>query len=607
MKGAFKLRTPIAKRLVILIVSASTLFALLSVAVQLAFNFSGAVKNAEQWVDEYNQANLSAIERAVWEIDYQLLDDLLQGFVQQQYVSSVNFSTDEGMASGVGEADLSQKFYVYSLDHQGTALGKLTVGLDLSLIKQDIKAQALVILLTNGLKTFLMSLIILLLVGRIVTGDLRRLAEAADQIFTEEQQIVQLPSKLLKRNDEIGLVASSMQQLQQRLQRGLDARLEAEQQLHQHRQVLEETVEQRTSVLNWQTEANQLLSEISLSFLNQTSSNSKALLQRATSAIGSLFPIERVVVLEFERQQAIYRDVWSVPGHLAPIEPVDLSQLSELKRRLVSVAPIVVSDVEKLKRHAPAEYQLLKQYGIKSFVGIPLSDGNKAFGLLNCVSLSYCAIWDDYQVVLLSQFAAAISGLLINEKNDQAMNRLQNELLQVNERLQVLAETDELTGLVNRRPFKRELNRAVTSARRHKTQLAVLMADIDYFKAYNDHYGHVQGDEALKLVAKALTEVVKRSEDCVARVGGEEFAILVSDANQQELPKMAEQVVKEVAKLQIEHADSQVSAVLTISVGGILIEPDDVIDPTKLLELADSCLYKAKHQGRNQAVLDLDV
>ena len=78
MKGAFKLRTPIAKRLVILIVSASTLFALLSVAVQLAFNFSGAVKNVEQWVDEYNQANLSAIERAVWEIDYQLLDDLLQ-------------------------------------------------------------------------------------------------------------------------------------------------------------------------------------------------------------------------------------------------------------------------------------------------------------------------------------------------------------------------------------------------------------------------------------------------------------------------------------------------------------------------------------------------
>ncbi|GDY26992.1 hypothetical protein AHAT_28820 [Agarivorans sp. Toyoura001] len=607
VKGSFKLHTPIAKRLLILIVGASTLFALVSVAVQLAFNFSGAVKNAERWVDEYNQANMAAIERAIWDVDYQLLDELLQGFVQQQYVATVNLSSGDGISLGIGDANLNQKFYVYMLSYRERDIGQLTVGLDLSLIKQDIAEQALVILLTNGLKTFLMSLIILLLLGRLVTGDLRRLAEAADQIFTEEQQIVQLPSKLIQRNDEIGLVASSMQQLQQRLQRGLDARLEAEQQLHQHRQILEETVEQRTALLNWQTEANQLLSEISLSFLNQTPRNSKALLQRATSAIGSLFSVERVVILEFERQQAIYRDVWSVPGHLAPIEPIDLSQLSELKRRLVNVAPIVVNDVEKIKRQAKEEYKLLKQHGIKSFAGFPLSDGNKAFGLLNCVSLSYCALWDEHQIALLGQFAAAISGLLIQEKNALAMARLQNELLQVNERLQVLAETDELTGLVNRRPFKRELNRAIASARRHRSQIAVMMADIDYFKAYNDRYGHLQGDEALKLVAKALSSVVKRSEDCVARVGGEEFAILLSDVNQQDLPQMAERIVQEVSAQNIEHQGSQISEVLTISLGGILVEPDDVLDPTNLLEMADTCLYKAKHQGRNRAVLDLDV
>jgi len=270
------------------------------------------------------------------------------------------------------------------------------------------------------------------------------------------------------------------------------------------------------------------------------------------------------------------------------------------------VAPIVVRDVAKLRRITPNEYALLKKMEINSFIGVPLSDGRKSFGLLACASLKSCVTMDEHQVILLSQFAAAISGLLISEKNHISMARLQNELLQVNERLQVLAETDELTGLVNRRPFKRELSRAVTGARRRKSQFAVMMADIDFFKAYNDHYGHVQGDQALKQVAQALLKVVQRSDDCVARVGGEEFAILVSDAHKKDLPNMAQRIVEAVAKLEIEHLGSQIAKVLTISLGVVLVEPDDVLEPAKLLEMADACLYKAKNQGRNRAILDID-
>ncbi len=497
MAGRFQLKTPIAKRLVILIISASTLFALLSVAIQLAFNYMGAVRHAESWVDDYNRANLATIERAVWQSDQQLLEKLLRGLVQQQYVAAVELNSIGGVDVQLGQQVAKQKSYLYPLNWHGVVLGELRIGLDLSLIKQDITAQALVILFTNGLKTFLMSLIILLLVGYLVTGDLRLLADTADQIFTEQQELVPLPSRLLQRSDEIGLVASSMQQLQQRLQVGLDARMKAEQALQQYHQELEESVQQRTEELNWQTDANQLLSEISLAFLNQKPNNTKALLQRASSAIASLFPVELVAVLEFERQQAVYRDVWALPGQQNPFESIDLSPLGQLKRRMVNVAPIVVRDVAKLRRIAPNEYALLKKMKINSFIGVPLSDGRKSFGLLACASLKSCVTMDEHQVILLSQFAAAVSGLLISEKNHIAMARLQNELLQVNERLQVLAETDELTGLVNRRPFKRELSRAVTGARRRKSQFAVMMADIDFFKAYNDHYGHVQGTKHL--------------------------------------------------------------------------------------------------------------
>ncbi|MGY5451542.1 sensor domain-containing diguanylate cyclase [Agarivorans sp. MS3-6] len=605
-KNAFRLRGPIGKRLVVLIIGTSTLFALLSVAAQLAFNYYAAVKQTEANLSKYSQANKPAIEQAIWDVDYALLDDLLLGFSKQQYVATVNLQTDDGITMKLGKADISQQFHVYPLVYQLQHLGQLSVGLDLSLVKQDIAEQLLVILLTNGLKTFLMSLIILLLVGRIVTSDLRRLAEVADQIFTEQQQLVQLPSKLLQRKDEIGLVASSMQQLQQRLQRGLDARLEAEQQLHQHRQALEETIDQRTAVLNWQNEASQQLSELSLSFLSLKSTNAKTLLQQTTAVIGRLFAVDRVDIIEFERQQAIGKVSWSAAGHARATKPINLSRLDELKHRLIDLSPTLVSDLSELKYQAPKEYQLLKSRGVKSLATFPLSDGNKAFGLLTCTSLNSCSIWPNYKIILLSQFAAAISGLIIKDKNDSAMAHLQNELLQVNERLQVLAETDELTGLVNRRPFKRELNRAIASARRHGSKIAVMMADIDYFKAYNDHYGHPQGDEALKQVAHALVSVVKRSEDCVARVGGEEFALLLCNVDAHELPLMAERIVKQVANLQLEHKGSLVGSVLTISLGGVLVDPKDVIESASLLELADNCLYKAKHQGRNRAVLDVD-
>ncbi|WP_432464001.1 diguanylate cyclase domain-containing protein [Agarivorans sp. QJM3NY_33] len=603
LKALLKSRSPIAKKMVLLIVGASTVFALVSVVVQLAFHFTGAVRHIEQSVDEYNQANITALEQALWYIDYNLVDDLLQALLKQQYVGMLKLEVNDELNIAIGVAELSEKIYVYPLVYQQQNLGQLSVGLDLSVVKRDIVNQALVIFLTNGFKTLLMTLIILLLVTRLVTHDLHRLAKVADQIFTKQQQIVQLPDQLLQRNDEIGLVASSMQQLQHRFQRGLDARLAAELQLHQHREELEATVEQRTALLNWQTEANKLLSEISLSFLTQGSTDE--LLQRALAIIGRLFAVERVCVFTFEGPLAVYRNVWTLFEQEVRLDPIDLEPLRLLNAYLRDATPFTVNDIETVKQQAEPEYELLRERGIKSFAGFPLHDGKQTFGLLSCASLNYRSIWHDHQVTLLSQFATAITSLLVKEKKELALVRLQSELLQANQRLLVLAETDELTGLLNRRPFKRELTRAIASARRHKSKLAVMMADIDYFKAYNDRYGHLQGDEALKLVAKALTSVVQRSEDCVARVGGEEFALLLTDVNQDELPLMARRIVEQVAALQVEHQDSQVSPVLTISLGGVLLNSMSVDDNNEILQMADNCLYDAKHQGRNRAVLDL--
>ena len=171
---------------------------------------------------------------------------------------------------------------------------------------------------------------------------------------------------------------------------------------------------------------------------------------------------------------------------------------------------------------------------------------------------------------------------------------------------QRLAETalqDGLTGIHNRRRFDEHLQRVWGQSIRERKPIALLLADIDHFKAYNDHYGHQAGDEALKAVAGVLGRFARRPLDLAARYGGEEFAIILFDTKREHAERIGEEVMEAVRQLQIPHADSGAAPVLTISMGIACVVPATRRSWTGLIQLADQALYAAKDGGRNRAAV----
>src|SRR6185312_7440370 len=192
---------------------------------------------------------------------------------------------------------------------------------------------------------------------------------------------------------------------------------------------------------------------------------------------------------------------------------------------------------------------------------------------------------------------------------------LQLRLHEMNKALRKAAATDPLTGLANRRHFDEALQREWLRSQRTGAPLSLLMIDVDFFKAYNDHYGHLDGDHCLRGVARALTRVVHRPADVLARYGGEEFAILLPDTHGRGGCGVARYALQEVRSAHLSHVRSQLNGQVTVSVGVSAFELFDQEQPNArrdplleqrfaaadLVAAADQALYASKGGGRNHA------
>ncbi|GAB1256607.1 response regulator [Aurantivibrio plasticivorans] len=195
-----------------------------------------------------------------------------------------------------------------------------------------------------------------------------------------------------------------------------------------------------------------------------------------------------------------------------------------------------------------------------------------------------------------------ISQVILNAKL-RAFGRIcdmQNQLARLNHELQLLSSYDSLTELFNRRAFEEYASRQWEICSRNKEPLALLMIDVDMFKPYNDHYGHQQGDECLKLVAKALDGALSRPGDVVARYGGEEFVAILPSTDVDGATNVAETLCAAVEALQITHEKSDAFGVVTASIGGVSAPKLASITLETLIEEADKLLYESKHNGRNR-------
>lgn len=217
----------------------------------------------------------------------------------------------------------------------------------------------------------------------------------------------------------------------------------------------------------------------------------------------------------------------------------------------------------------------------------------KALGLLGVIYFT-----------LTVRAAFDINSIMLDSiRNNQDLQKAKKHAEDLAAKLYQLSTLDALTQLANRRGFDETFEKEWLRASRKNVGLSLLMLDIDYFKNFNDFYGHLKGDEALKKVASILKQQAARCSDYVARYGGEEFAIILPDTSVKDALVIAKKICKTLKGIAIEHQASEVFGVLTVSIGVAYLSPNKANSSRDLVNQADEALYKAKGNGRNCAVV----
>lgn len=262
-------------------------------------------------------------------------------------------------------------------------------------------------------------------------------------------------------------------------------------------------------------------------------------------------------------------------------------------------------DVYPELRGSRVESAVLAALTEETATTVPASSGRSPFPLREAGSFDGARI---EQAVSVTPFSEGAERFCLIEIRDvsSAFDR-ERRLLDHAESLRARSYVDGLTGIANRRHFDVALDRELRRAQRNGGALSLLLMDIDSFKAYNDHFGHQEGDACLTTVAQALAAMCKRPADVAARYGGEEFAAILPDTTAEQARAHANAIREHVASLKLPHAPAAVRPHVTLSIGVAAIEGARAVEPAQLIEAADKALYAAKRGGRDRVVVDGDV
>ncbi|MGG7605026.1 diguanylate cyclase domain-containing protein [Massilia sp. BKSP1R2A-1] len=231
---------------------------------------------------------------------------------------------------------------------------------------------------------------------------------------------------------------------------------------------------------------------------------------------------------------------------------------------------------------------------------VPASQGRSPFPLREAGSFDGARIDQAVAVIPFSEDGERYCLVEIRDVSN-AVDR-ERRLLDHAESLRARSYVDGLTGIANRRHFDVALDRELRRAQRNGGALSLLLMDIDSFKAYNDHFGHQEGDACLTTVAQALAAMLKRPADVAARYGGEEFAAILPDTTLEQARAHANAIRAHVASLNLPHAPAAVRPYVTLSIGVAAFDKDGLVEPAALIEAADKALYAAKRGGRDRVV-----
>ena len=265
-------------------------------------------------------------------------------------------------------------------------------------------------------------------------------------------------------------------------------------------------------------------------------------------------------------------------------------------------AAVIVAIGHSADQEYPYEGLLLIIFSIYFLTGLRLGQA-LSVSLLLVVFYALLDIWAGYPpAVLVQNLLFLMSGNLVGAMGSYLLEYKSREHFLNHHLMRELADHDSLTGLHNRRSFNRKFEKLWRQAQRENSELALLLCDVDHFKAFNDCYGHQAGDIALRKLGQVIGNTARRPLDIAVRMGGEEFAVLLYGMNEAQALTHADAMRTAVLALGIDHARSTTAAVLSVSVGLACVSPEVAKPMSMLYERADKALYQAKASGRNRVV-----
>lgn len=306
---------------------------------------------------------------------------------------------------------------------------------------------------------------------------------------------------------------------------------------------------------------------------------------------------------------------WSLEGGLRDQQPLERMSLAmAVERQLLPARswhlfqkirePLISEDAVSDSRFIGDLYFTDLQYC--SLLALPILTHGTVTAILSLENRLCRAAFTPQRIemvtLLCSQLSISIENSRLYESLERKVNQRTKELAEVNAQLLALSECDGLTGIANRRKFDMVWADELRRSARQQLPVAVIMIDIDYFKGYNDHYGHQEGDACLRQVAQTLATTLQRGNDLVARYGGEEFVVVMPGLTDAQAATVADRLRQAVEASAIPHAKSSAGPVVTISAGVAAGVPHSPADPGEILTVADARLYQAKQSGRNRVV-----
>lgn len=256
------------------------------------------------------------------------------------------------------------------------------------------------------------------------------------------------------------------------------------------------------------------------------------------------------------------------------------------------------------------EREILERSHIKAILAVPIFINDTYWGFIGFDDCTNAKKWSKNEEMILNAAASSIGGAIHRKQRESVLREAlyekqisEERLKETNEILKLHSSIDGLTGIANRRYFDELLLQEWNKAVNQGSNLSLIMLDIDYFKKYNDAYGHLGGDDCLKRIARKLNEIAVQYGVIAARYGGEEFAVIVSTEELEKVEAIAEKIRASIEELSIPHIASRLNNIVTISLGVSTCNPTLQLKHTDLIEDADNALYNSKKSGRNRVTV----